>query len=1160
MTGEPANGPGGADRPWERGFWSLIVTQFQGAFSDNALKNLVIFLIVASGHSESEKHRIGELVGALFALPFILFSMAGGYLADRHSKRTITIGVKIFEVFVMLFATAGLMLNNLPMQLAAVFGMGAHSAFFGPSKYGLLPELLPEKRLSWGNGILELGTFTAIILGTVAAAFLATHLRGHHGWSGLILIGLALLGLGTSLGITPVPPADPQRQFQPNFLVELGRQVKAVRRDRPLLLAMLGNTYFNFLGALLLLNLFFYGADVLRVGELKIGYLNTALALGIGVGSFAAGCLSGGKIEYGLIPLGALGLSLAATALAAPGLSYGQSLVRLALLGTAGGFFIVPICALLQHRPEKGKKGGVLATANLFSFVGVFLASGAHYVLTQFAEMSPGTIFLAGGVLTLAGAIYVVVLVPDSLLRLVLWALTHSLYRIRVEGRDNIPPRGGALFVCNHLSMIDALLLQASTDRPLRFIMLKRVYDRPWIKPFARLLRVIPISSELRPREMVWSLRTASDAIKDGEVVCIFAEGQVTRIGQMLPFRRGLEKIMRGLEAPIIPVALDGVWGSVFSYEHGRFRWKWPQSIPYPIGVNYGKAMPPDSTAFAVREAVQELLAQIWRHRRARMVPLHRWFLRTGRAHPWRFAMADARTPRLLFGAALARVVFLARRLRRVWADQEMVGVLLPPSVPGALVNVAALLLGKVPVNLNYTVSADTLESCSKQCGLQTVVTSRAFLEQVKLAVPGRVVLLEEFAAEPSWTERLTSALMAWCLPARWLERALGRKRPASLEDLATTIFSSGSTGDPKGIMLSHFNVGSNIQQMAQTLPLDRHDRVLGVLPFFHSFGFTATLWLPAVLGIGVVYHPTPLDAKAIGELTQHYAATFLLGTPTFLQLYLRGCAPGQFGSLRFVVAGAEKLPEVLAAAFEERFGIRPLEAYGCTECSPAVTVNTHDFRAAGYRQVGAKRGRIGHPLPGVGVRIVHPESFAPLPVGQAGLLLVRGPNVMQGYLGRPDLTAAVLRDGWYVTGDMAMLDEDGFLTITDRLSRFSKIGGEMVPHLRVEEKLHDLAGVAGQTFAVTGVAEDEEGERLVVLHTLPQETAQAVLAKLPQLDLPKLWIPRPDQFYHVDSLPVLGSGKMDLRKVRGLAARFALRDKAPTASDPADNRAASPS
>jgi acyl-[acyl-carrier-protein]-phospholipid O-acyltransferase / long-chain-fatty-acid--[acyl-carrier-protein] ligase len=456
--------------------------------------------------------------------------------------------------------------------------------------------------------------------------------------------------------------------------------------------------------------------------------------------------------------------------------------------------------------------------------------------------------------------------------------------------------------------------------------------------------------------------------------------------------------------------------------------------------------------------------------------------------------------------------------------------------VPGALVNLAAVLMGKVPVNLNYTVSDQTLASCIRQCGIKTVLTSRVFLDKVKLKVSCETLFLEEVAAKPGAGEKLSALLSAWLLPASWLEHWLGREHKAKLDDLATIIFSSGSTGDPKGIMLSHYNIGSNIEQIEQIFGLNRADGVVGVLPFFHSFGFAATLWLPAVLGVRAVYYPNPLEAKVIGPLISQYALTFLVATPTFLQLYMRGCSAGDFGSLRVVMAGAEKLSERLATAFEEHFGIRPLEGYGCTECSPAVAVNTHDFRSAGFRQIGAKRGKIGHPLPGISVRIVDPETSAPLSVGQPGLLLVRGPNIMQGYLGQPAKTAEVLRDGWYVTGDIAAIDEDGFLQITDRLSRFSKIGGEMVPHIKIEEKLHELAGATEQTFIVAGVPDEKKGERLVVLHKLTPEELQPCLEKLAQSDLPNLWKPRADQFFHIDALPYLGTGKLDLRRAREIA------------------------
>jgi acyl-[acyl-carrier-protein]-phospholipid O-acyltransferase/long-chain-fatty-acid--[acyl-carrier-protein] ligase len=510
--------------------------------------------------------------------------------------------------------------------------------------------------------------------------------------------------------------------------------------------------------------------------------------------------------------------------------------------------------------------------------------------------------------------------------------------------------------------------------------------------------------------------------------------------------------------------------------------------------------------------------------------------MQTARRHPFRFAMADGRTEHMGFGAALVKSVFLARRLRKWWAGQNMVGILLPPSIPGALVNLAALMMGKVPVNLNYTASSAVVEACARQCGLKTVITSKAFLEHLNLTVPGESIFVEDLAANPTKAEMLAAALIS-CLPTRQVENACGAERHPGLDDTATIIFSSGSTGDPKGVVLSHYNIASNMEQMNQVFMLSEHDRFLGILPFFHSFGFTVTLCLPMSIGVGVVFHPSPLDARAIGALVSKYSLTFLMATPTFLQLYLRRIPAEDFGSLQYVLVGAEKLPERISQAFEDQFGVRPLEGYGCTECSPVVAVNTRDFRKAQFRQVGAKRGSIGLPLPGITVRMVDPENMQPVAANQPGLMLVRGPNVMQGYLNRPEKTAEVLHDGWYNTGDIAAMDEDGFIRITDRLSRFSKIGGEMVPHIKIEDKLHQLAEATEQVFAVTAIPDEKKGERVVVLYTLPDDKAAEVMAKLAQSpDIPALWKPRADQFIRVDSLPYLGTGKLDLRRLKEIA------------------------
>lgn len=1133
-----------ADHRWQGGFWALIATQFQGAFSDNALKYLVFFLAIGAGVSTERQENINAIVGFLFSLPFILFSMAGGYLADRYSKRSITVFTKWMEITVVGIAFIGLALGNLYLQLFAIFMISTQAALFAPSKYGLLPELLPEEKLSWGNGVIELGTFLAIISGTVAGTLLAADFRGRPSAAGLVLLLVSFAGLATSYGISRVRAHAPERRLQLNFVSEVWQRMAEVRRtDKTLNLAIIGNAFFWFIAALLQLNIPIFGKNILHADDPHIGIIMAVIAIGIGVGSFAAGYLSGNKIEYGLIPLGSAGMTVLGISLNFFGDTYLRACVLLALTGFFAGFFVVPLNAMIQHRPPADRKGAIIAVANLLSFVGVFCASGVYYLLTHFAHLGPHALFFVSGLFSLAATVYVVTLLPMAMLRLLLVIATHTIYRIRVEGRENIPAKGGALFVCNHLSFVDALLLGSSTDRNIRFIMFQDIYDAPFIKPFAKLMKAIPISSNLRPRDMIRSLRSASESIREGHVVCIFAEGEITRIGRMLPFRRGMERIMKNVDAPIVPVHLNGVWGSMFSFERGRFIWKFPRRIPYPVTVSFGAPMPANSTAMEVRQRVQELETGAFNHQKRSMATLHRSFVRTARRHPFRFAMADGKVPKLRYGAALTRSIFLARRLRRHWAGQKMVGLLIPPSVGGALVNYAASLMGKVSVNFNYTASNEITASCAKQCDIQTTVTSKAFLEKLpNIAVPGTAILLEDLAADPTFAEKFTAFFMAWLFPVALLERSLGAESVTHLDDLATVIFSSGSTGDPKGVMLSHYNIASNIDQVGRTFALSRHDRIMGILPFFHSFGFMATLWMPPALGIGVVFHPNPLDSVTIGALVRTYKVTLLVATPTFLQAYIRRVPPQDFGSLQFVLVGAEKLPDRVAQAFEDTFGLRPLEGYGCTECSPVVAVNSKDFRAAGFRQIGAKRGKIGHPLPGISVRIVHTETGEVQPIDQSGLMLVKGPNVMMGYLGRAEKTADVLKDGWYNTGDIAMMDEDGFLTITDRLSRFSKIAGEMVPHIKVEEKLHESIEHDGtqQLFAVTGVPDGKKGERLVVLHILDEARLREVLEKFAANDLPPLWKPRANQFFKIEAIPYLGTGKLDLRRIKEMAQQMA--------------------
>jgi len=393
--------------------------------------------------------------------------------------------------------------------------------------------------------------------------------------------------------------------------------------------------------------------------------------------------------------------------------------------------------------------------------------------------------------------------------------------------------------------------------------------------------------------------------------------------------------------------------------------------------------------------------------------------------------------------------------------------------------------------------------------------------------------LSEYILARVGKLAQVRALLAARFLPVSWLSRS-GRGSAAPADSLATVIFSSGSTGVPKGVMLSHYNVIANIEAIAQLFWIGDRDRIVGVLPFFHSFGFTVTIWFPLIAGCGVVYHPNPTDAKAIGDLVAKYRATLLLSTPTFCSTYTRKCTAEQFASLRFVLVGAEKLREAVAAAFREKFSRELLEGYGCTEMSPVIAVNAPNFDAGKYTQVGTKPGTVGHPLPGVAAKIVDPVTFQALATNQEGLLLVKGSNRMLGYLNQPERTAEVFHNGWYITGDIALIDDEGFIRITDRLSRFSKIAGEMVPHIRIEEAMGKVLG--DYPCAVTAVPDEDRGERLVGLYTRPEMTPSELWQRLSETDLPRLWLPKRENLYQVDSLPLLGTGKIDLRGLKTLA------------------------
>jgi acyl-[acyl-carrier-protein]-phospholipid O-acyltransferase/long-chain-fatty-acid--[acyl-carrier-protein] ligase len=774
--------------------------------------------------------------------------------------------------------------------------------------------------------------------------------------------------------------------------------------------------------------------------------------------------------------------------------------------------------------------------------------------MTLWADLAPWQAVSLGLVAAVAIVLLVGTLWPYVGLRMLMAVLSRSAFWLRVGGRQHLPASGPVLLVANSVGHLGWLFFLAACPRRVRFLVLAG-WTRHGLVGW-RLRRAGAITPGPDDTSAEPALARAREALARGEVVCLFAEGCTAPDGQTLRFSQLYERLVgigqlggrnapRPPAVPVVPVCLHQPNGSVFSMHKGQFIRRIPADLPSPVWVSFGEPLPPGTDAAHARQALQELSARLAVERGPWRRPVHRQFVRTAARHPFRLCWVDSTAPGqdMTYAKAYVGTVCLAEVLRPILTDEPMVAVWLPPGRGGALANLALAVLGKTSVNLNYTAGPESIRSALRQCDCKHVLTARRFTDRLPLDPgPGvELVYLEDLLPKVSKGRKLRSLLSVLLLPGWFLERvALGLTRH-TVEQLATVIFSSGSTGEPKGVMLTHGNIAANAESIVQATCLSKDDRLLGVLPFFHSFGYTVTLWAPLQIGAAAVYHADPRQAREIGELCGKHGCTLYVTTATFLRFCLRKCEPDDFRTLRILMCGAEKLPPPLADEFERRFGVRPLEGYGCTELSPASAANMPDQPYGGWVQVHNKTGTVGPPLPGCAARVVHPETGEALPLGEEGLLLQTGANVMLGYLHKPDLTRQVIRDGWYVTGDMARVDADGYVTLTGRLSRFAKIGGEMVPLERVEEALHDALGTSERVCAVTCVPDEARGERVVVLYLeamLAQFDVQVRpwCGRLPERGLPNLWVPAERDFFAVAELPILGSGKVNLKEVKDLA------------------------
>lgn len=711
--------------------------------------------------------------------------------------------------------------------------------------------------------------------------------------------------------------------------------------------------------------------------------------------------------------------------------------------------------------------------------------------------------------------------------------LASCIYRVTPFGQHWLP-EGGFLLLPNHLTWVDAVVLQLACPRPIRFIVDAAIYRIAWLNPIFRAVGALPIS----PKRAKDAVRDAAEAIRAGEIVCIFPEGELSRTGMLLRLRRGYELIARAADCPVVPVWLDRLWGSIFSFTGGKYFFKWPRRFPYPVTVAFGEPIPTEQADIAtVRERFLALGEFCYQQRTDLEGHLARACVRGLKKNQWHTAVIDGMDhTSLSCGSLLAAAIALSRHVREKCAGQR-IGIVLPPGKAAVIANLAVTLAGKVPVNLNFTAGRTAVEAALRIGQVRDCITAHAVVKRLT-DFPWPMHLLHLEAVMPALKPQIlgwrcaVALLPAWALAA-WLDLPRAGDR-----DEAVVLFTSGSSGEPKGVVLSHRNILSNVSQFAIMLDLGQRDTVLACLPFFHSFGCTVTLWYPLIEGVRSVTYPNPLEIAKNADLIERYKVTLFCSTPTFLRGYLRKVEPPKMQSLVFIVTGAEKLPDELAAAFQERFGKELLQGYGLTETAPVAAVNLPEpaaSRSGDSVQPSNRRGTVGKLAPGIAAQIRHPDTGEKLTLHDSGMLWLRGPNIFEGYLDDPKRTADVLIDRWFKTGDLARFDDDGFCIIEGRLSRFSKIGGEMVPHESIEQKIEEALALPKdeRSIAIMGIPDEAKGEALVLLASRDIDATE-LREKLTAAGLPNLWIPK--KIKRVDAIPVLGSGKLDLGKCKELA------------------------
>ena len=1109
-----------------------------------------------------------SIINSLIIIPFILLFTLSGFLSDKYDKKNILVYGAVSSFLLSILMIIAYLSGNFYFAMGSLVLLAIQSAVYSPAKFGIIIDIYGRKNLASGNAFLQAISMMAILFSIASASIVFEFFYNNNNLQTLttkeellsailpltyyivpfaflemLVSFLFLKNINTSYNKNKDLTLNKKELFQGKLLQN---NMKILTSNNAIFLSVIGLSVFWGISQSTMAVFPSFAKMYLGISDVSIinGVIG-ASGIGIAIGSIMYSKISKYYIEVGTIPLAAFGMALTlyiSTLVASP--------ILLAIIflffGFFGGMFIVPLNALIQFNAKKKVLGTILAGNNWFHSVSMFLMLGMTTIVSYYGFDPLKTIYLIL-LITLAGTMYTIYQLPQSLILLFLKTIVGMKYKLEVNGITNIPQTGGVLLLGNHISWIDWAVVLMAVPKEVRFVMDKTIYSKWYIKWIFRMFNAIPISNASSKT----TIKIIAKQLDEGNIVVIFPEGSITRNGHLGEFKKGFEKILEltNTDVKVVPFYIRGLWESMFSRANQKFK---KSNRTNSVTISFARYMKKENAnIISVKKQIINLSTKSWQEHIKNLKPLNETIFNRLKELKNNMIFTDS-TGLELSGHKFLTASIVFKNLLKKQIENQNVGILLPSSTAGAFINYSVLLMGKTAVNLNYTSQIETLKYCISKAQIKSIITSRKFIEKLELRgidlkeafEDVELIYLEDLRQNISKAKSLSVFLSVKILPS-FLSKFIHLTKTKK-DDTVLILFSSGSEGTPKGIELSGDNILGNAQQIANIINVNDEDIILGSLPLFHAFGIVVTTYLPLIEGIRCVAHPDPTDGLAIAKLISSYKVTIMCGTSTFFRLYTKNqkIHSLMFESLRLVVSGAEKLREDVRIEFKKRFAKDILEGFGTTETSPVATCNLPDVLSPDFSiQKGQKAGTVGMAIPGTTIKVVDPVTFKELKVNEEGMILISGIQVMKSYLDDEDRTKKALKvinaKTYYITGDKGKLDEDGFLTIVDRYSRFAKIGGEMISLGAIEELISKFIESTDNLidFLVTSLEDEKKGEKIILLiSNANKEFIQELKEKILKNFDNKLMIP--SEIKIVEEIPKLGSGKKDFAKAKYLASQ----------------------